>query len=243
MFWNKIDNLYKLKEKWINIPKFLYYKWGEPISFKEVKEKLNLPLILRSSFDLEDWEYSFAWIFNSYFPIYNEKDFYKNINKILDYKNDKLFKNYINRNKISIDKFCINILVQEFIVWDYSWVIFTDNKNINIEFIPGLNYMLLSWKTDSSCRIKVNKYNRNYEIKSIFLDYYFSTIKNKKLTKKFIDFDFDYTEFFINNYLEKLYNIVFEIEKINWENELDIEFTIKGSEIYILQSRKNYLIK
>jgi len=236
MHWNKVENLLKLKDNKINVPNYLFFSEYEKIDFDYVKNKLTLPIIIRSSFDLEDWVFSFAWIFNSYFPIYTEEDFIKYIKKIINYKKDINYIDYVKINNIDTKWARMNILIQEYIIWEYSWVIFIDNENINIEIIPWLNDQLLSWKTNSSLKLIVKRNDYSYNIEGFFLDDKYLTIENNKKVLKKIDFNFLFEEHIILNYLNNL--IVFS-EKINkiFSFPQDIEFTICNDSIYILQSR------
>lgn len=236
MYWNKVNNLIKLKENAISVPNFLVFSEFEKINFDYVKDKLTFPLILRSSFDLEDWFFSFAWIFKSYFPIYNEKDFIKYIKKIINYKKDINYIEYIKRNNIDITNTKMNILVQEYIIGDLSWLIFIDNQYINIEIIPWLNELLVSWKTNSSLKIKVSRLDDSYSIESFFLDNKYLTIENNKKIFKQVDYNFLFEEYVILNYLKNLIVISKKINKI-FITPQDIEFTINKNWINIVQSR------
>lgn len=68
MYWNKANNLIILDKEWFKIPWFRVFNNKNIIKFNDIKNELSLPLILRSSYSIEDWKKNaFAWIFKSYF--------------------------------------------------------------------------------------------------------------------------------------------------------------------------------
>ena len=241
-FWNKYNNLVILKNNWFNIPKFTLYKNDTFINY------LNKPLILRSSFSLEDnSKNSFSWIFESYFPIYNLDDLRNAFKFCRSSLNSNRFKKYINVLDIDISKLKENYILQEYIVWDISWIIFTNNWRwkIRIEFIPGINFSLTDWKVIFPNTFLVDRENfENFDIESVYIDNFYYTILNFSIIKKDIegiDLDLDYQLFFLE-LKNKLCTLALNIEKL-FNHSQDIEFTIKWKEIFILQSRNiTYII-
>ena len=96
MYWVKSKNLKILEKVWFNIPKFLIFSEKDLLGFDYIKNNLSFPLILRSSYSIEDWKKNaFAWIFESFFPIYEKKDYKKWLNICLNADKQKKFKSYI----------------------------------------------------------------------------------------------------------------------------------------------------
>ncbi len=229
-YWNKYNRLSILKKNWFNIPNFVIYN-------EKKKIKLRYPLIFRSSFSIEDSKkYSFAWIFDSYFPIFDNNALQSAIDKSkLYYESDK-FMNYVIYNKISQSDIIYNYMLQEFIVWDLSWVIFSsyDKKYIRIEFIPWLNYPFTDGYITSPNIYLFNKDDFNdFIINDVYTENFCLSILNWKISK--IDTVVEYEIKFIS-LKDKLLKIVIDIEKLFWCPQ-NIEFTIKNDDIYILQSR------
>jgi len=239
MYWWKANNLIILEKSWFKIPKFKSFNDKNILNFEEIKDNFTKPLILRSSYSLEDGKKNaFAWIFESYFPIYNKKDYDIWLNKCLNADKNNRFKTYIEINKINISKMQKNLIVQEFILWDFSWVCFTKNNNneIVVEIVPWLNEPLVQWNVKITFSLVINRNNiKEYDIKNFYMDSTYKTIKNKQI----IDKEFDLLEFeeeILLNFKNRLLYQFLKIEKLFWYPQ-DIEFTIKWNDIYILQSR------
>lgn len=231
MFWNKYSKLIILKKNNFNIPNLCLFNWKE--------HNLNYPLILRSSHNLEDSnKHSFAWIFDSFYPIYSLND----IKKWIKYC-EKWFKkektiSYLKINKINNFDLKKNYILQEYIEWDLSWVIFTKHNNdfIRIEFVPWINYWLTDWLLSWTNIFLFNKNNlSDFSLEWICLSDFCYWIYNWKIIKKnSLD-----NELILNIFMElknELLSMALDIEKIFWSPQ-DIEFTIKNKKIYILQSR------
>jgi len=100
------------------------------------------------------------------------------------------------------------VIIQEFIRWEYSWVAFVQWDEIIIEMLEWLNEDLVSWKmTPESFEYR----NWGFE--------------------KFGNIHIDPQE--LQWYIDTFKSIY----QIFWKNDVDIEFTIRDSKIYILQAR------
>jgi len=240
MYWNKANNLRILKKVWINVPNFIVWNEKEKkIGFNEIKKKLNFPLIIRSSFSLEDWKNnSFAGIYDSYFPVYDEKSYKKWLKICLNSDQLDRFKTYTKQKEIDIKNLEKNIIIQEFIIWDFSWICFTKNKknNIIIEIVPWINDPLAQWNVKNPFSLKIDRNNvKDYEIKSFYMDNEYETIENNILVSKEYDIS-QFEENIILNFKNKLLYSFLKIEKLFWYPQ-DIEFSVRWNKIFILQSR------
>lgn len=237
MSGNKANNLLELQKEWFTVPSIVLL--NNKNSFSEISRILDCPLILRSSFALEDGiQHSFAWIFESYFPIYDEESYLKWIKKIWDFSWNSKLTYYSQFHDIKIDNFSVNIFAQEFIIWDFSWICFTDDNkwNMRLEIVPGICENLVQGNVLWPFSLLVSKTNiLQYEIDSFYTD--LSYIQVVSWVKREIKFDIlDFEENIILYHLEKLCKIFLKIEDY-FQNPQDIEFTVKGNNVYILQSR------
>lgn len=230
-YWNKYDKILLLEKKWFNIPKFYIYSDKE-----EYKINLQFPLILRSSFSWEDGDkYSFAGIFHSYYPINSKKDLksiIKNKKLCPDWKKLDIYK----PKELASANIIHNYIIQEFIVWDISWVIFSkyEKKYIRIEFIPWLNFPLTDWIASPNIYLFDRNNFDNFIIDDIYIENFSFFLNNEwKILKKYIIIDYESKFMEIKNNLLKM---TLDIEKIFWYPQ-DIEFTVKNNDIYILQTR------
>ena len=232
-FWWKIDNLNFLYEKWFNIPKWF---WINKLIDKNELNKLykkyvNSEIyIARSSANCEDWKkLSYAWLFESIEWFYCRWNLYKDIENIFDSIKNKLLDIYEKQILWqSLKNRKMNVLIQEYIVGDYSGVYLS---NINNERILGIiawwNKLLIDWV--------VNWIN-------LYLDRNFQIIKQEyNIQEKILDWDLEIKEYNKkvkigkNLILELIKNFI-KIEKIYWY-WVDIEWIIKNNKIYILQVR------
>ncbi len=237
MYWSKFSQLEVLRKNGILVPKsYVFSEYDDAIDFSFVEKQFKFPLILRSSYDLEDWEFLFPWVFKSFFPIYTKEAFIRYKNLILKYKEDYLYKEYININNIDVWNHQMNIIVQEYIIWEYSWIVFIDDDIMRMECIPWLNNLLTSNNINSSFKVTVDIKSGNIKVTDFFIDKFFLTIINHKKTMKKFDNSFLIEEFIIQNYLEGILELCKKIKSI-FNCPQDIEFTIRNNSIYILQSR------
>ena len=214
---NKAYNLLILKEKGFNIPGFEIFSVDEieKLKFEELLEKIYLKIkdkknefILRSSAIGEDGEEtSFAGIFES-IKIKNKEDIKKGLKIIFNsLKSDKL-NSYLKLKNIK-EKPKLAIILQEFIEGEVSGVLFS----LKNEFIINSNYGTAESvvQGESSDEYLINNKNK---------------IINKNLNKDSLNKKEIKTIVGIGKRINKLFN-----------KRQDIEWTIKDSKLYILQSR------
>jgi len=220
-----------LEKNWFKIPKFSIFNWK--------LEFLKTPLILRSSFSVEDWKnYSFAWIFESYFPIYNNTDLRVWINlckEALKSNNSELYLKANNLENVYIKE---NFILQEYIIWDISGIVFStyNDASIKVEYVPGINYWLTNWLiADPNIYIFDRNNFDNFDIEWVYSEDIYYTIQNSSVQKKSLKISNIHENIFFN-IKDKLLNYVLQIENIFWCPQ-DIEFTVLNNDIYILQSR------
>lgn len=214
---NKAYNLVILKEKGYNIPEFEIFSVDEikKLKFDELVEKIYLKIInksrefiLRSSAVGEDGkETSFAGIFESV-KIRNRADIKRGLRIIFDSLNSEKLKYYLKSKNIK-ETPKLAIILQEFIKGDVSGVLFS----LENQYVINSNFGTAeSVVQGESC------------------DEYIANNKNKVMNK-FLNKDSLKTD-----QVKNLVNIAKRINKI-FNNPQDIEWTIKGSKVYILQSR------
>ena len=137
-----------------------------------------------------------------------------------------------------------NFLIQEFIVWEFSWVCFTknDKNEINIEIVPWINEPLVQWDVKTPFSLKINRNNiKDYDIKDFYMESTYKTLEWKKIITK--DFDLlQFEEDILLKFKDRLLYQFLKIEKIFWYPQ-DIEFTVRWNDIYILQSRNITFLK
>lgn len=236
MSGNKAKNLYVLQKNGIKVPEFLVQKEFSNITSLE-SIHLKIPLILRSSFSCEDSiMYTFAWIFESYAPIYDTKSLVKGINKCTRDTNDK-YQQYMYFHSLQESVIDKNYILQEFIIGDFSGVCFTSyNKNeCYFEIVPGLNIPLVQWNVHTPFSFSIHKISWKVEIYNFYWDLKYCGIKNNHIVNKTYEGLF-FEEDILVKHAWKLYNLCIKVEEI-FHSPQDIEFTVKDNDIYILQSR------
>ena len=239
MYWWKANNLTIMGKAWFKIPKFKSFDDKNILNFEEINNHFAKPLILRSSYSIEDGKkHAFAWIFESYFPIYTQMDYATWLERCLNADKNSRFKWYTKINQIDISKIYKNFIIQEFIAWDFSWVCFTRNvdNQIVIEIVPWLNEPLVQWSVKTPFSFVINRNDiKNYNIKNFYMDSNYKTIiDNQVVSKKFDLLQFE--EEILLFFKDALIYQFLQIEKLFWYTQ-DIEFTVKWNDIYILQSR------
>lgn len=130
----------------------------------------------------------------------------------------------------------MNVLVQEYIFWDYSGLYFSnlDNQKI-LSVIKWWNSLLVDWKVNWTNLYMDENYN-------IIKDEYYNIIKDEYfIQEKILDKDFKIKEYYKKVYIEKkffleLLKTFIKIEKI-YDYPVDIEWTIMWKKVYILQVR------
>ena len=216
----KSSNLELMRANGINVPNFIVLKKNDKVDLSfSSKDKFAI----RSSFFLEDSDsFSFAGMFSSYLgvgrdavdekvgKVFNEYT----ANEIINYGkkhsySEKEIRNFADKS---------TVIIQELIEPDYSGVIFSSNPlgllNESVIIVGcGLGSNVVEEKT------AVSTYYYNLTDKK----YYFNTRENSpELPAETI---------------EKLIKASSEIKEL-FSQDCDIEFAIKDSEIFILQSRR-----
>ena len=234
MLGSKIDNLLKLVECGVNVPKFFVIKHEDVIRMEinefnkddvikhiksiesiEFDNYLDCKLYsVRSSCNLEDGEdNSFAGQFDTYLNV-KESDLIKYIKKcFLSLFNDNVF-SYINNSNIDFNDLRMNVIVQEMVDADISGVLFTSNpQGILNESVISVAYGL-GENVDSDKGDVTNYYYNNTD-----KVYYY---EGKDILS--------------SNNINKLLEEANKIKDILGDY-LDIEFAFKDNELYFLQAR------
>lgn len=210
----KAKNLEILKNNNINVPKFITVKNENEINLDFSNSNL---FAVRSSYSAEDRNRnSYAGQFDTFLNVLREdvkntvlkvKESYKNI---LDYEKAKNIKHSENKEGQVI-------IIQEMIESDYSGIIFTANP------MGILNETVITVGKGIGSNIVEDKVETTTYYYNIDEQLFYLKDENKNA-------DLD------NKKLKKLIDISQKIKAI-FEKEMDIEFAIKGDEIYILQAR------
>lgn len=232
----KLNTLVFLENtKKFNVPKtYQVQNLSNPVILSQLG--LILPIIMRSSFAIEDWkDHAFAGMFNSYFPIFTEIDY----NNWLQVCQEIPERATLYAEKIWYHQKIItpDIFLQEFIIGDFSGVIFTtyNTSVIRIEIVPWILAPLVQWDIAFPLIIEINK--KQMWIMKIVKPYLHSsyfTIEDKNVVEK--PFSWIGFEVRIRNIMVDILDVVNKIESIFWVPQ-DIEFTVRNNDIYILQSR------
>ena len=239
---SKSGNLNILKKHWFLVPSFttLEDDFHDESHFIYAHRFLSPPYIIRSSFSGEDSKsHAFAGIFESFFPIYSKQEFQEGIKNCLDVKNSDKVHSYCSYHNIDISSLVPSIIVQDFIVWDWSWVCFTNfdsSHYMRFEIVPGINTPLVSWSVGQPFTLLVSRNNhKDYKIVSLYGETIYHTIIDKKVVATWYEF-LDFEDNIILHFISIMAKRFQRIEDILWCPQ-DIEFTVKDNDIYILQSR------
>jgi phosphoenolpyruvate synthase/pyruvate phosphate dikinase len=232
--WWKIENLLKIKDKF-NFPKWFIVTEEKEVNkniFEYYKNNIWTDFyICRSSMNNEDsYKLSYAWLFESIEWRYSEWLLLNDIKEVFDSLNNDFLDEYeesILWKKVKNRK--MNVLVQEFIVWEVSWVYFSNyDWNRLIEYIKWCNQFMTDWIVKSNKVILDKDYNILEHTKSTQYKYIWENLDIFIFDKE-------------NNSLdEKMLNkLVSELERLKdfFDFEIDVEWTISNWNIYILQVR------
>ncbi|SFB35484.1 PEP/pyruvate-binding domain-containing protein [Clostridium frigidicarnis] len=184
------------------------------------KNKLNTKYVVRSSASCEDnKEHSMAGMFSSFIDLNSFKDILRFIKKCYASAfNDKVVA-YVINNNLDIESLKMGVVVQEFIIGEYSGVNFSvdtiDMKEdyMHINVAKGICDGFVSGKTDSNF---FSIYKKDGSIVESKVQDNHKTISLENI--------------------KKLYEITLNIEKF-MKQKVDIEWTINKNIIYILQTR------
>ncbi len=240
----KADNLRIAKKHNINIPQFL--KINPKISkldFEQLIEKLdeNVTYAVRSSANVEDMEQaSFAGIFESYLNI-RKCELYKYYYLCQKSVNSKKSIEYSKRIGVKLSEIKMYVIIQKMIDSDISGVVFTaspidETDGIYIECIRGLGELLVSGKIEGD-KIYIGNNNKKIE--------YILNHQGIKMNCKKHESGVEETNIPILDQskhkldFSQIDNILTlcKVLKQIFQTELDIEWTIKDNQLYLLQVR------
>jgi len=230
----KITNLFKIKE-FFNIPKWFIIT-DNNFDLNELNENyisiINSDFyICRSSMNNEDsYNISYAWLFDSIEWKYSSNLLKNDVEEVFDSINNSFLDEY--EEKVlwkRVENRKMNVLVQEFIIWEISWVYFSEYSwDRLVEYIKWTNQFLVDWI------VKSNK---------LILDKNYDEISHEKnIQYKFIWENLDIFIFDeLNNWLsdENKDKLIKELKRLKtyFNFEIDVEWTIKNWELFILQVR------
>ena len=170
--WNKAKNIIKLYKNDYLIPETIIIEYVNTYNknILNISELLNhnKKYILRPSFNIEDWENkSFAWFFNSIYPL--------NKNEVITYlKQKNLKKSFWWDNKTKL----LSIIIQEFIETNIYGVYFTRNPN---NIFKKWYYEI--WKTNKD----ITSWNKKLDLKLNFFQEKELNFIWQKLEKLFLN--------------------------------------------------------
>jgi phosphoenolpyruvate synthase/pyruvate phosphate dikinase len=174
---SKLSTLQELHLLKIHVPQT--FKISNIEDFSEFSRSgMKSPIIMRSSFAMEDgMNFAFAGMFNSYFPITTLDEYILAIQectKIPD--RARIYAKNIGYTEVIGTP---EIFLQEFIVGDFSGVVFTEynGDNIRIECVPGILAPLLQGEVGFPLVIEAPRNCLDkYEIKCPYLSEYYTTL-------------------------------------------------------------------
>ena len=215
---NKAYRLFEMKEKGLNVPAFFC------VNELPDKEELNLILdsgkevSVRSSAHCEDsTDFSFAGQFDTFLGVKKE-NVYDKVKECFESVKKENVISYCNENSIDLQEIKMTVIVQEMVNADYAGVVFSANPQgiLNESVIVmgcGTGDKVVEERTEvSTCYY--NRTDRKYYTQRNSIT---SPIMSDMIVKRIIA-------------------VCEEVEKIFGEL-VDIEFAIKGDEVYILQAR------
>lgn len=211
----KAENLKKLRNRGIPIPKFDVIEW------KDRDQKIDLrkyrgKYAIRSSSNCEDGIMdSFAGQFDTYLNVKVE-NIPKKVKKCFQSVSKKNVQDYLKKKHLTVDDLKMDVIIQKMVHSDYSGVIFTANPmgllNESVIVVgKGLGNKVVEDKIDTTTYY----YHLTDSI------YYYEGRK----------------EYLNSEMVEELILLSKRIQKLLGEDYLDIEFAIEDGQIYILQAR------
>lgn len=230
----KIKNLLKLEGEILFPQGFILTDqkdiWQEVFIYYE--KYISSPFyICRSAMIYEDGEVlSYAWLFESIEWKYNENNLLEDIKEVFLSLNNEFIDEY-EKNCLwfILENRKMNVLVQEFIIWEVSWVYFSEYSwGRLIEYVKWCNQFLVEWIVntnkiflDKEYRLEKHIKNNQYKYIGENLDIFIYDRINQSLS------DFMMEElFFTFKKLERFFDF-----------PLDVEWTIRWGKVYILQVR------
>ena len=230
----KILNLLKIKDAFY-IPRWFMLTEREDINEDIYTDYMNIVwseyYICRSSMSNEDsMKLSYAGLFESIEWRISEKLLHNDILDVFQsVENDFLDEYEIKITWKVLEKRKMNVLIQEFIIWEVSWVYFSNfNNGRLIEYIKWCNQFLVDGvvkanKLFLSKNYTIIEHKKNIQYKYIWenLDIYIYEKENNSLT------------------LECEGLLISELSRLQtfYDFEIDVEWTISKWKLYILQVR------
>lgn len=240
---SKIENLMILADHNIRVPKFVYIRQRDAfrgeiqyygLENKTLEEQCQIlkkrmteqfvysdadipkfkKYAVRSSCNLEDNEHlSFAGQFDSFLFVDRNDIADKSLKCLLSLYSDRSIE-YMKLHNINVKSLRMNLIVQEMIDADYSGVVFTANPQ------GILNEMVISMSKGIGENVVQDK--------GSVTNCYYNTTDNT--------YNYDGEKLIDDAAMYRLMNIIKRIQVLMGKY-LDIEFAIKGQDIYILQCR------
>ena len=207
-------NLKELKKHGFNVPDFEVIEWED--RNKEIDtSKYRGKYAIRSSFLLEDSELdSFAGQFDTYLNV-DSKDINKKVQECFNSINSSNINDYLKKKNINIDEIKMNVIIQKMIDSDYSGVLFTVNPR------GLLNEEVIVVGKGIGSNVVEDKVNTTTYYYNITDNIYYYEGKHEYLDKEKI---------------EELILLSKKLIKV-FGDYIDIEYSIKDNDIYILQVR------
>lgn len=183
-------------------------------------EKFQGKYVVRSSALCEDNDnYSMAGMFSSFINLNSFEEIKNSIKKCYASLFDDKVISYFLNNNLNFEDLKMGVIIQQFVVGDYSGVIFSvdtidmDKSKMHINIVKGLCDNYVSGKEVSA--------------------FYAISKQTGQILEERIPDKFDNPS---KKLLDRLSNITLEIERIFCKYQ-DIEWTVNNNEIYILQAR------
>lgn len=213
----KATRLFRMREIGINVPEFIcVLEDCEEIDKYLSNVDCNL-FSVRSSCNLEDGkDYSFAGQFKTFLNV-EKKDVRNKVRECFKYVDSDNVEEYCNKKNIDKSYIKMNVIIQKQIESDYSGVIFTANpQGILNEIVLVIGKGIGTNIVEDKQNVTTYFYNRDDE------KYYYSRQGKSPIMEK--------------GHVKKIIESSLKIEK-EFGKYQDIEYAIKGNNIYFLQSR------
>ena len=196
------------------------------------------PLAIRSSSLNEDSpDASFAGIHESYVNISTEYNIIQSIKLVWASLWSDAALLYRDELSLSTEKSAMGVIIQEMIPGDVSGIAFCESpynkEEAIIESIFGLNKGLVDGDIEPD-RFIIDRNNKS--IKSVTNAQHIRKVSPAKDGVKFVDLSNKINRTLNNQQVNQIYHLMESLENI-FKYPQDIEWTIKGKDIYVLQSR------
>ncbi len=214
----KAERLFIMKEKGINVPSLFCVneipKKEELLSLLDERKEFS---VRSSAFCEDSKDLSFAGQFDSFLFVKKEAIFDKIKECFLSAKNENVI-SYCKEKEINSDEIKMSVIIQEMIDADFSGVVFSANP----QGILNESVIVMGNKTGDNV----------VEEKTDVTTCYYNRTDKKYYTEK----NGETAPTITNELIEKLIELCAEVESI-FGKLVDIEFSVKNNEIFILQAR------